>query len=184
MRGEALKALLLFAGKTDIRWYLNSVHVYANASETVLSATDGHRLGRVESAFENVVAEPVNVIIPRAAIKLALAATNSGNRRNPPFELRFANGEYTLFANNQFGINFKPIEAAYPDFSTVIPESCSNAPANFTWRYLSDFEKADRILGGSHRFGGVRLSQNGKGPALVKLSACADFTGVVMPLSD
>jgi hypothetical protein len=48
---KVLKALMLFAGKSDIRYYLNGLHIEQSATGTVAVATNGHviAIARIDS---------------------------------------------------------------------------------------------------------------------------------------
>lgn len=93
-----LKALLLAAGKKDIRYYLNGVHV--NSKHLV--ATDGHRL-HVIAHGDDCPHDPVT--IPREAVELAVKAKTV---------------ELTLTPEAIGAISYKPVGGTYPDYVRVL----------------------------------------------------------------
>lgn len=96
-----LKALLLAAGKKDIRYYLNGVHV--NSKHLV--ATDGNRM-HVIAHGGDWPHDPVT--IPREVVELAVKAKTL---------------ELTLTTEALGAICYKPIDGTYPDYTRVLPAS-------------------------------------------------------------
>ena len=134
---NALDALLLIAGKKDIRHYLNGIYVEFDATTTRVIGCDGHKLGIYQVASENN-AGCGSIIIPRSTIE---------NLPKKAGSLTFIKGE-----NNQWRINaqncavfFTPEDAKYPDFRRVVhglqTAGTSGAAAGFNLEYLNQFEK-------------------------------------------
>lgn len=94
-----LKAVLLAAGKKDIRYYLNGIHV--NSRHIV--GTDGHRLHAIAHGGD-WPHDPVT--IPREVVELAVKAKTL---------------ELTLTTEALGAISYKPIDGTYPDYMRVIP---------------------------------------------------------------
>jgi hypothetical protein len=74
-----------------------------------------------------------------------------------------------------------PIDAKYPDFRRVFPESVSYEAGNYDFSYLDDFNKAAEYIS-SVKNKKASLSQNGNKAALVDID-CIDCAGVIMPLN-
>ena len=95
-----LKAVLLAAGKKDIRYYLNGVHV----TKHHLVATDGHRMHIVCHGGE-WPHEPVT--IPRDACELAIKGKTTTLEITPT-----AIGP----------ISYQPVGGTYPDYTRLISD--------------------------------------------------------------
>lgn len=103
---KILKAILLAAGKKDIRQYLIGVHI----NERHIVATDGCRL----HAYAHGQEWPHGpVTIPRAAIEMALKA------KTVDIEIT----EVSVGA-----VSYKPLDGLYPDYMRVIPAVAQLAP--------------------------------------------------------
>lgn len=96
---KLLKAILLAAGKKDIRYYLNGIHI--NSRHIV--ATDGHRLHAYSHGQEW---QHGDVTIPRDAVEMALKA------RTVDIEIT----DVSVGA-----VSYKPLDGRYPDYMRVIP---------------------------------------------------------------
>jgi DNA polymerase-3 subunit beta len=68
IKQSQLKALLLLAPKSDIRYYLCGVFVEYNQTTTRLVVTDGHKLGILNHHSENNQGSG-SLIIPREIIE-------------------------------------------------------------------------------------------------------------------
>lgn len=93
-----LKAVLLAAGKKDIRYYLNGVHV----TNHHLVGTDGHRM-HVVCHGGDWPHDPVT--IPREACELAIKGRTT---------------ELCLTPTSIGPISYKPIDGRYPDYTRLI----------------------------------------------------------------
>jgi len=179
---NALDALLLIAGKKDIRHYLNGVYVEFNENTTRIVGCDGHKLGIYQAASENNSGAG-SIIIPRHTIE---------NLPKKAGKLIFSNVEgnrWRIDAEN-CAVFFTPDDAKYPDFRRVVhglqTVGTSGVAAGFNLEYLNQFEKCGNLLAGSKlRVGNrLRLHHNGDAAALVLLNCVDGFAGVVMPMRD
>jgi DNA polymerase-3 subunit beta len=186
VKQSTLDALLLIAGKNDIRYYLNGVHIEFNETTTRAVGCDGHKLG----IFQN--AAPDNrgngsITIPRDIIE----NLPKGNAKRP-LVLTFSQISDTHWQidTGNATIKFAPFEDKYPDFRRVVHSvqtaGTSGVAAGFNLDYLNQFEKCGNVLAGSKlRVGNrLRLHHNGDNAALVLLNCVDGFAGVVMPLRD
>lgn len=127
-----LKAVLLAAGKKDIRYYLNGVHV----TKHHLVGTDGHRM-HVVCHGGDWPHDPVT--IPRDACELAVKG-------------KTASLEITPTAIGP--ISYKPVDGLYPDYARVMLSGSALAQgvsddAQMTrvrWEYLRDAEAAVKLV--------------------------------------
>jgi DNA polymerase III sliding clamp (beta) subunit (PCNA family) len=135
MLKEQLQALLLFAAKNDVRFYLKGI--YSDPSG-YLVATDGHRILYIKTGEHGL-----DAIIPREAAEAAIKMAKKGQ-------------EIPLTRTSIGQITYTPVEAIYPDWRRVIPGSDNlqpNPQCLFEWQYLLDAEKAFKLMGAD----GVKL---------------------------
>jgi len=187
IKQSTLDAMLLIAGKKDIRYYLNGVYIEFDAATTRAVGCDGHKLG----IFQN--AAPDNrgngsIIIPRDVIE----NLPKGNTKHPlvlTFTQNDTGANWTI-NTGLTTVGFTPYDDKYPDFRRVVhglqTTGTTGVAAGFNLDYLNQFEKCGNILAGSKlRMGNrLRLHHNGDNAALVLLNCVDGFAGVVMPLRD
>lgn len=180
---STLDALLLIAGKKDIRYYLNGIYIEWDQTTSRAVGCDGHKLGIYQAdAPDNRGAG--SIIIPRDVIenlpKKAGILTFTQNDSGAGWTIN--TGATT--------VGFTPYEDKYPDFRRVVhglqTTGTSGQAAGFNLEYLNQFEKCGNVLAGSKlRVGNrLRLHHNGDAAALVLLNCVDGFAGVVMPLRD
>jgi DNA polymerase-3 subunit beta len=183
---STLDAMLLIAGKQDIRYYLNGVYIEWNNVLTRAVGCDGHRLA-VKQQFVGDNAGAGSIIIPRDVIErlpkrpkndaiVSITCTGVDDSK-----------KWAIVAGGVV-VNFTPYDDKYPDWRRVSHGiKTSGEAAGFNLDYLMSFEKAGVILGGGKlRAGGsrVRVHHNGRDGAIVTLDGIDGFAGVVMPLKE
>lgn len=139
-----LKAVLLAAGKKDIRYYLNGVHV----TKHHLVATDGHRM-HIVCHGGDWPHEPVT--IPRDACELAVKGKTTTLDLTPS-----AIGP----------ISYKPLGGTYPDYTRVTASSTAlnggieqgDLLTCLSWEFLKDADAAIKLVSG---VGGNSLARIG-----------------------
>ena len=176
---STLDAMLLLAGKKDIRYYLNGLNIEWNSEITRVIACDGHKLGIYQAAAPDNRGAG-SITIPRDAIESLPKKCGV---------LTFSQVTETHWAidTGAATIKFVPCESKYPDFRRVVQTAgTSGVAAGFNLEYLNQFEKCGNLLAGSKlRVGNrLRLHHNGDGAALVLLNCVDGFAGVVMPMRD
>lgn len=129
VRTNDLKAVLLAAGKKDVRYYLNGVHV--NSRHIV--GTDGARL-HATSHGGDWPHDPVT--IPREVVELAVKAKTL---------------ELTLTTEALGLISYEPIDGIYPGYMRVTPAQTdvvtAERYADPNPEYWRDAEKAIKLIG-------------------------------------
>ena len=187
IKQSTLDAMLLIAGKKDIRYYLNGVYIEFDAATTRAVGCDGHKLG----IFQNTAPDNRgngSIIIPRDVIE----NLPKGNTKHP-LVLTFTQNDTGAGWTINTGlttVGFTPYDDKYPDFRRVVhglqTTGTTGVAAGFNLDYLNQFEKCGNILAGSKlRVGNrLRLHHNGDNAALVLLNCVDGFAGVVMPLRD
>jgi DNA polymerase-3 subunit beta len=179
---STLDAMLLLAGKKDIRYYLNGLNIEWNSEITRVIACDGHKLGIYQAAAPDNRGAG-SITIPRDAIESLPKKCNV---------LTFSQITETHWQidTGTAIIKFAPCDSKYPDFRRVVHPiqtvGTSGVAAGFNLEYLNQFEKCGNLLNGSKlRVGNrLRLHHNGDGAALVLLNCVEGFAGVVMPMRD
>jgi len=186
---NVIKALLLSAGKQDVRYYLNGLCVdTSQAADGRLYAvtTDGHRMTvsnwaqYVRDADGNTTppsALPFSeIIIPRELLE----AVKPAKIGKTEFDVKIhvsANSVTVTGATTATGM---PVDGKFPEYRRVLPQAISNETAQFNPDYLADLAKAQELLNGKKRERFLRLAHNGSGPALAELDSDKTFA-IVMP---
>jgi DNA polymerase-3 subunit beta len=179
---STLEAMLLLAGKKDIRYYLNGLNIEWNSEITRVIACDGHKLGIYQTAAPDNSGAG-SITIPRDAIE-SLPKKCSVLTFSQISETHWQIDTGTAI------IKFAPCDSKYPDFRRVVhpiqTSGTSGVAAGFNLEYLNQFEKCGNLLAGSKLRVGNRLHlhHNGDGAALVLLNCVDGFAGVVMPMRD
>jgi DNA polymerase-3 subunit beta len=177
IKQSQLKALLILAPKSDIRYYLCGVFVEYNQTTTRLVVTDGHKLGVFNHRSEDNQGSG-SLIIPRDVIE------NLPKAGKTDAILIFTKEEkagYWKLDNYGTQTIFSQIEGTYPDYRRVCQFTTDGTVANFNYEYLVQFLKVQHALGGS-KGSTLNLYQNGNSSALVHLADVPNFAGVVMPM--
>ena len=177
---KALKAVLIFAPKSDVRYYLNGVLLESTGTEVRLVATDGHCLGLYRLDEKAPVGK---AILPYDDVKAALSVPRTIAHKEIPFEVEIQENLVTVTHGSGTVQSFRPEDGKFPDYLRVLPRTVSGEAAQFNPEYLNRFAQADRILGWLKRSDTpyVYVHYNGNEGALVECQHDASFLGVVMP---
>lgn len=206
---QKVKAALIFAAKSDIRYYLNGVYFVRRGNDMLAVATDGHRLTvlREGRALEgnNAAMMPIPrefaVIVDRDQLAQAIKAHGTAAldlifQVNPPAEKGSTARKVRILANGGGSVfEAKEIEGKFPAWEAVIPrefgpievrehggEDAKVEPyACLDASYLADYAKAAKALG--LQFTGISFAQ-GKNSAsfVVNLQGAPDFISVLMSM--
>lgn len=179
IKQSQLKALLILAPKSDIRYYLCGIFVEYNQTTTRLVVTDGHKLGILNHHSEDNQGSG-SLIIPREIIE---NLPKVAGKFDPLLIFKKCDGNatgWTIIASHT-QIVFQQVEGTYPDYRRVCQFTTDGTVANFNYEYLVQFLKVQHALGGS-KGSTLNLYQNGNSSALVHLAGVPNFAGVVMPM--
>ena len=169
IKTNELKALLICAGKKDIRYYLNGVHFESSAHGMIAAATDGHRLLCINLPAEKVPG--IKALVPRELIEAAIKT------KSIYIEVTIEGQQVTLSSAGQ-NVSGGLTDATFPDYRRVIPEKTTGENiADFNNEYLVDFDKVGKLVDG----GLAQVVQNGPSAALVHYST-EYVIGVLMPM--
>lgn len=177
---NALKALLLFAARLDIRYYLNGVLVEATKTTTRVVAMNGHVMAIHHSKKDNAVDEAVSLIVPRAAIELLRSQGPKGGLLRDVALEKCADGWCLRDHTNSLRLGFDPIEGKFPSYLKVFPAEASGEFAHINPIYLGLLAKAAAAFKtGSHH---VSIAHNGYGAAIARIETVPEFAAALMPM--
>jgi DNA polymerase-3 subunit beta len=103
----------------DVRYYLNGVMVEVTPSGVNFVATDGHRLGVMDSPFDSGESESKQYILPSNAVGEMLRLLKKGD-----CELSFNENHCSLTMDSLTFIS-KLIAGTFPDYRRVLPRESS-----------------------------------------------------------
>lgn len=163
-----LSAMLGFAAKKDVRYYLIGLCVDETARGTFLVGTTGSILAAYK--LDDVEHEvPKRTILPRASIETALKAAGKASD--------------ILITDTHIGlVPYTPIDGRYPDWQATVPKGdCSGIAGQLDIDLLVPFQKASNLICGKGRIF-PHLWHNGAGNAVLVTMVDSNFVGVIMPL--
>jgi DNA polymerase-3 subunit beta len=181
----ALKAVSLFSGVNDTRYYFNGVLIEANTLQTRLVATDGHTMGvhKRDAKDENTgvckLIMPSDAVASLLKIKPASKALNDITLTVPDDIAAKPDQEMRAEFSGQIVI-FKAIDGLFPDYRRVIPSKLSGEAAQFNAAYLYRCAKAAECFG--NKDGHFGIGYNGQGAALARITS--EMVAVIMPISN
>ena len=166
IESSTLKSLLMFAGKGDIRYYLNTLHIEQGANGMYAVTTDGHTLMVV--VLDNTPMEPARVLIDRDHVEAVLKT-----------KAKYVAIEQLMDNQVKIGTMTVPIaDGMFPDWRRVLRVEQTGEIAYYQPEYLDRVNKAGRTINGGKKFYLVR--QNGMSVGYAKLSENAH--AYVMPV--
>jgi DNA polymerase-3 subunit beta len=179
---NALKAVSLFAGQKDIRYYLNSVLVECTPLETRLIATDGHACGihRADAKDENTGS--AELIVPNEIVAQLLKLKGGKSLDDVvtlivPDDITEKRDQECRAEFQGVTFVFKPVEGKFPDYRRIVPSELSGEVAQFNAEFLMRCSKASIALGSKK--GLFQVAHNGQGAALASIDT--DMVVVIMP---
>ena len=167
----ALKMVHHAAGKKDVRYYLNGVHLDFSSSGLYLAATDGHRLAvaSIEGAFE-----PGEITLGHDAVKQLLALPKSAGDVICSFE-----GEQLVVQSGQV-LRFSDVGGKYPDWRRVVqgtPEATTVIGVNA--EYLAQACTALSKVANA-KYHGVKIHLRGPNNSLrLEAELAGDYPGLI-----
>lgn len=181
---KQLKAMSRLAATSDIRYYLNGLHVVQDNRGTYIEATNGHMLGRL-LIDETPVANPCSVILPLESVK-SLAATGKKGKENLCFTVEGV--KITVITAMSETMTFQAVEGKFPDCDRVIPTLTSNKgleQSTYNPEYIAAFHDcANDLRGYKTSNPTVQILQRGNDSGLVNIDSDPLFVGVIMPMRE
>ena len=172
-----LRALLMFAAdKREVRTYLQGVAVESTGEKTILTASNGHVLGRLllpstcpKSRYQ----------LSGSLVRSMLALARTKTEQDTPFDVDFGD---IITVKHLDSILTAPAEAClFPDFNRIIPDAVTGELAQYDPEYMAVFSKAGRALAPHRKSAYPVFYHNGIGPGMVGLEGHTDFFGIIMP---
>ena len=173
-----LKGLLMTAGKSDVRYYLNGIYFDTVCGRLV--STDGHCAVLMRHTLD-AGTEPfiLSRCIAERALKLAtrkfptLTVGISAGPERRTIILRHANGAVT-------GLE---IEGRFPQYQLIVPQEVSGVTGNFNPQLLAAVDKAITLCAYEEpKEQATILHHNGSDKAAVMTCSNPGVLGVIMPM--
>jgi hypothetical protein len=165
---NTLKALMLFAGKKDIRYYLNSLHIEQSATGTIAVACNGHviAVARIDSEAH----EPASITMDRQYI--------DGIKSKYAVTFNQSDAATVSIKTENSTVNVPFMDAKYPDWRRVVSAKQTGEKAYFDPDYAALVNKAGQIV--SKRNLAYVIQQNGNSVGYCNLDDTVH--AYVMPL--
>jgi len=177
-----IRAVLRFAAKNDIRYYLNGINVECHRTVAYLTATNGHFLGicRVERDSEDCGTG--SFILPREVLE----KIKPTGKWAADLVTVTVDGDRFTIADAIAGTETRGavVEGTFPDWRRVIPDKVSGESAQYSAEYLALMAKAAGDLGYKGGGNGYTIGQNGQASAIVEFTTSPHFLAVIMPVRD
>lgn len=181
---KQLKAMSRLAATSDIRYYLNGLHVVQDNRGTYIEATNGHMLGRL-LIDETPNANPCSVILPLESVK-TLAATGKKGKETLCFTVEGV--KITVITAMSETMTFQAVEGKFPDCDRVVPTLSSGTdikPSTFNPDYIAAFHDcANDLRGYKTSNPTVQILQRGNDSGIVNIDSDPLFVGVIMPMRE
>jgi DNA polymerase-3 subunit beta len=182
---EQIKALLVIAPKSDVRYYLCGALLEVRDDRAWLVAIDGHRMLviRPTARIEGNDVRDGQWIIPRdllagAKVKkggfLFLSIDQFSGEKEP--YLHCARGRIITGGSE---LSAPTVDGVFPDWRRVVPKKASGELAHYDPAYVGDFGTVAELLGGARI--NARIHPNGTEAALVDLGT-DDAIALLMPI--
>lgn len=195
MAPQKIRGALIFAGKNDIRAYLNGLSFESWRDGVICVATDGHRIVVVYhgNAFSGLTkpAKEFRFTLDRTDLERALKCEQKpvrGVALDYVFKVHEGEGGHKGVVINAHGTQLaecQSIEDKYLDWQRVIPRGAPDTnPANlqgYNAEYLADYLKLAKALEPGARFRGVTFQPNGSSAMRVCIGN-PDVISCVMPM--
>jgi hypothetical protein len=165
-----LKALLLFAGKKDVRYYINSIHFEQSATGTVAVATNGHCLAVARLDRDPV--EPSSFTVPREHLDNVVKGAKGGVD-----VVQVDAAQCTLVSTNG-RITVPLLDGKFPDWRRVVTPQQTGERAYYHPDYAAMVDKAGQIVRPAKV--GYLIQQNGNSVGYANLNDV--IHAYVMPL--
>ena len=157
---NTLKALLLFAAKKDVRFYINGIHFEQSATGTLAVATNGHCLAVARLDRDSV--EPASFIVPREHLDNVVKGAKGGVD-----VVQVDATQCTLISTNG-RITVPLIDGKFPDWRRVVAPQQTGERAYFYPDYAAMVDKAGQLIYPSKV--GYLIQQNGNSVGYANLN--------------
>lgn len=174
-----IKALLVFAAKNDLRYYLNSIAIDATRDRVALVATDGHMLMSIAVPASDVDNKLTGeYIISRAdleavkpmkagkhALPITIEITEPAPTPDPDRAGVMIKHNTTYKITGLTSVTNTLVDGKFPDWRRVIPPTLSGEVAHFNLELITRLNDARKAL--SVDWHNVVIHHNGRSAAQV-----------------
>jgi DNA polymerase-3 subunit beta len=138
---ETIAQVALAAATDDTRPILTGVLVKVEGETLTMAAADGFRLSVRTTKLSAAVKDPIKVIVPARALNELGRLIGDGDELVWMF-LPAGRGQ-VIFRMKDAELSSSLIEGTFPDFSPIIPKSCSTRTVMTTAQFLKACRAAD-----------------------------------------
>ena len=167
-----LKALLLFAAKKDVRFYINSVHFECSANGTVAVATNGHVLAVAKLDSDSTM-PAISFTVPREHLDNVVKNASKGS-----VDIIQVDATQCTLNSSNGRITVPLLDGKFPDWRRVTTPPQTGERAYFHPDYSALVDKAGQLV--SPVKAGYLIQQNGNSVGYCKISD--EFHAYVMPV--
>lgn len=112
---KIIKALAEFMPTSDIRYYLNGMHVEVTGGDVRLTVSNGHSMATYTTELNPDDCIDMDIIIPQDAIRLAIKEKGWNMLKITPDKIS--------------SVGFEPIDSKFPDAAKVWPKEGTTFPS-------------------------------------------------------
>ena len=188
LKKSQVKGMLLLAGKADIRYYLNGLHVMQDGRGTILEAMTSPMAGRLRIDQTPVLLaeneKRKSVIIKRADAEKLI---QEKARYDYVIDVE-VDGKKIVAKVQGVTYEFTAEDGVYPDLDRIVPEPYYAKVAWFDPELVSTMGEAIATIYDIKKKDSAELAAkwclvpNGEGTSLAVVKDCGEFYGVVMPM--
>ncbi|MEI8131069.1 MAG: DNA polymerase III subunit beta [Leptolinea sp.] len=172
---EMILQVAFCASSDDSRPALQGVSVTLNDSEITMAATDGFRISVRKSALSNPVSQTISVIIPARALNELARIAGEGNAI---IKMVIPQGRgQVIFHLPDVELASQLIDATFPDFKLIIPQSFKTRTIVPTSALLKACRQAEVIARDSNNVIRFNIENNENEPGRVEVQATSEETG-------
>lgn len=181
----ALAGCLKAAGKNDVRYYLNGVHLDLVAG--VMVGSNGHMLLAVSDAIEIEADTPRPealkfLNLPRDAVADMIKVAKKCRVTSLAVDVD-ADGKRMSFGSADDRRSISAIDGTYPEWRRICPSEVSGEAGHYDPQLLGQLAEAVTLAGGGARQCATVLYQNGASkPAVMEYRGRSGILGVIMGL--
>lgn len=167
------RALLLFAGKVDIRFYLNGVALDCTGDTPAWVATDGHRLLAIPAVRhddDDGAHKGRTYIVPRSMLEAVKPEKHAGKTIEHAVTIDTETGDVSV--TGKVVATGKLIDGRFPDWRRVMVFAPNGNVSQLNGEYMADCQLAAELLSGIGRARSKPMPlvhHSGQGPVLVEL---------------
>ena len=158
---NALKAVIVTAGKNDVRYYMNTVLVEVQREKVTLVSTDGHRITFATLTLNTGIEETqIDLVLDRPDVELLIKSVQVSKKLNTEeLVIKWEGATVSVEASGtQF--TFNKVDCKYPDWRRVTqdgvnlnPDRAGLTDYGINLVYLADAERAFKHLFIKNKYG-------------------------------